>query len=254
MASKSIAFPNPSGESLSARLDFPPVQKPMAFALFSHCFTCTKHSKAAAQISKSLTGKGIALLRFDFTGLGESEGDFSETNFSSNVADLLAAADFLKKNHQVPKLLIGHSFGGTACLQAAMQIDGVSAVVVIGSPAEPRHVEHLLKPVRQQIMETGEAELLLAERPIRIKKQFIEDLEKVQMNKLLPNLQRALLIMHSPADTVVSIDNAARLYQAAGHPKSFISLDTADHMLSNPEDATYCGRIIAEWATRYISS
>lgn len=254
MASKSITFPNPNGETLSARLDFPQVQEPVAFALFAHCFTCTKHSKAAAHISKSLTRKGLAVLRFDFTGLGESEGDFSATNFSSNVADLIAAADFMSRNHRVPKLLIGHSFGGAACLRAAVQIDGVAAVAVIASPAEPRHIEHLLKPIRQQIMKTGQAELVLADRPIRIKKQFIEDLEKIDLKKILPDLKRALLILHSPADAVVGIDNAASLYQAAVHPKSFISLDTADHMLSDPQDAAYCGRMIAEWATRYISS
>jgi putative redox protein len=254
MVSKSIAFPNPDGKTLSARLDFPEVQEPIAFALFAHCFTCTKHSKTAAHIGKSLTRKGLAVLRFDFTGLGESEGDFSATNFSSNVKDLIAAADFMRKNHQVPRLLIGHSFGGTACLQAAVKINGVSAVAVIGSPADPRHIEHLLEPVRQQIMKTGQAELLLADRPIRIKKQFLEDLEKIRLEKILPDLHCALLILHSPADTVVGIDNAARLYQAAGHPKSFISLDTADHMLSDPEDAAYCGRMIADWATRYISS
>jgi alpha/beta superfamily hydrolase len=251
---KNINFLNDKGENLSARLDLPEVDAPAAYALFAHCFTCNKNFKTIVNISESLTRKAIAVLRFDFSGLGESQGEFGDTNFSSNVSDLTIAADFMRKNYKVPKLLIGHSFGGTACLQAAAVISGIKAVAVIGSPAEPRHVKHLLEPVKRQIIETGQAELLLTGRPMRIKKQFLDDLDAIHIEKLMPTLGCALLILHSPVDEVVGIDNAALLFQAAKHPKSFISLDNADHMLSDPGDAAYCGHIIAEWAMRYISS
>ena len=192
-------------------------------------------------------------MRFDFTGLGESEGDFAGTNFSSNVSDLVAAAEFLAGHYQAPKLLIGHSFGGTACLQAALEIPGAAAVVTIGSPAEPSHVQRHLAHAKRQIEQTGEAEIHLAGRPIRIRRQFMEDIREPRIAGALPRLNRALLILHSPADEVVGIENAAHLFKAARHPKSFVSLDNADHMMSKAEDSEYAGAVIAAWAGRYIS-
>ena len=252
MEFKRLTFENAAGDRLAGRLDFSQSDPPSAFALFAHCFTCTKNFKAIANISNALTQKGIAVMRFDFSGLGESEGDFSDTNFSSNVSDLVRAAQFLEQRYQAPKLLIGHSFGGTACLQAAMEIPSVAAVVTIGSPAEPRHVEQHFVHVREEIEKQGEAELLLAGRPLRIKKQFIDDIGAVKIEKILSRLNRALLILHSPVDEVVSIENAGHLFKAARHPKSFVSLDSADHMMSDTRDSRYAGFLIAAWAARYI--
>jgi alpha/beta superfamily hydrolase len=252
MKPANVTFENANGNKLSARLDFPSEEPAGAYAVFAHCFTCTKNYKAVYHISKALTGKGIAVFRFDFTGLGESEGDFSSTGFSSNVSDLVAAADFLEHSYAAPKLLIGHSFGGTACLHAAVRIPSVTAVVTIGSPANPGHVKHLLAHVQQDIHETGEAEVLLAGRPFRIKKQFLEDLEKESLEELLPKLNRALMVLHSPADRIVGIENASRIYKTAKHPKSFISLDDADHMVSDAQDSRWAGSIIAQWAAKYI--
>lgn len=254
MKFQNLEFSNARGETLAARLDLPVDERPTAYAIFAHCFTCTKNIKAIHNISTSLTRKGIAVLRFDFTGLGESEGDFSDTNFSSNVADLIEAARFLEKDFEPPKILIGHSFGGTASIQAATQVPSVVAVVTIGSPADTIHLKNLLGPAGRKIEALGEAEILLAGRPFKIKKQFIEDLETARVEQSLKNLKRALLILHSPLDETVGIENAARLFQGALHPKSFISLDQADHLLTNPKDSGYAGAIIAEWAQKYIGT
>ena len=248
-----IEFMNAGGEKLVGRLDASEIKPASAYAIFAHCFTCTKNVKAVANISRALTRKGISVMRFDFTGLGESEGDFADTNFSSNVSDLIAASGFLEKHGQAPKLLIGHSFGGTACLQAALDIPSAAAVVTIGSPAEPRHVEQHLAPARDQIRQRGEAELMLSGRPFKIKQQFIEDIQNIKIADLLPALKRALLILHSPTDEVVGIENAGHLFKAARHPKSFVSLDGADHMISKAKDSEYAGLMIAAWASRYIS-
>lgn len=247
-----VTFENSSGEKLAGRLDPGTLDTTRAYAILAHCFTCTKNFKAVANISRALTRTGIAVMRFDFSGLGESEGDFSDTNFSSNVSDLVAAARFLERRYEAPKLLIGHSFGGTACLQAAMKIPSAEAVVTIASPAEPRHVERHLAHAMEQIKQKGEAQLHLAGKSIRIKKQFIEDIQNVEIAEILPQLSRALLILHSPADEVVSIENAAHLFKAAKHPKSFVSLDNADHMLSAVKDSEYAGAVIAAWSGRYI--
>lgn len=254
MKFQNLAFLSDRGERLSARLDLPVDGRPAAYAIFAHCFTCTKNIKAIHNISSSLTRKGIAVLRFDFTGLGDSEGDFSETNFSSNVADLETAAGFLEQNFQPPKILIGHSFGGTASIQAATRIPSVVAVVTIGSPADTTHLQNVIGPARKKIQAHGEAEVLLAGRPFKIKKQFIEDLKTARVEHALKNLKRALLILHSPLDKTVGIENAARLFQGARHPKSFVSLDQADHLLTDPKDSGYAGAIIAEWAQKYISA
>jgi putative redox protein len=254
MKFKTLSFQNTDGETLSGRLDLPLGAGPDAYAIFAHCFTCSKHTKAVAAVSHALTRKGIAVLRFDFTGLGDSEGDFSETTFSSNVEDLITAAGYLKAHFAAPKILIGHSFGGTACLKAAGHLPSVKAVATIGSPFDPAHVQHLLGDAREEIRKNGEASLTLAGRPFRIKRQFLEDLDRADMAEVLPKLKRALLILHSPVDEVVDIDNAAQIYKAARHPKSFISLDTADHMLGRPADAEYAGSVIAGWAARYIDA
>jgi putative redox protein len=254
MKFKTLRFQNANGETLSGRLDLPLGASPDAYAIFAHCFTCSKHTKAVAAVSHALTRRGIAVLRFDFTGLGDSEGDFSDTTFSSNVADLITAAEYLEAHYAAPTILVGHSFGGTACLKAAVDLPGVKAVATIGSPFDPAHVQHLLGNSREEIKKSGEAAVTLGGRPFRIKRQFLEDLDRADMIEVLPKLNRALLVLHSPVDEVVGIDNAAQIYQAARHPKSFISLDTADHMLGRPADAEYAGSVIAGWAARYFDA
>jgi uncharacterized OsmC-like protein/alpha/beta superfamily hydrolase len=254
MQLKKLEFKNKDGQTLAARLDLPVDGKPAAFALFAHCFTCSKNTKAIAHISRALTREGIAVLRFDFTGLGESEGDFADTNFSSNVDDLVIAAEFLKSDYQAPKIIIGHSLGGAAVIQAAGRIPSSKAVVTIAAPADPRHLTHALGSALQTIQRHGEAEVNLAGRTIKIKKQFLDDLQFIHLKETLKNLNKALLILHSPVDETVAIENAAQIFQAARHPKSFVSLDKADHLLSNPEDSLYAGSVIAAWALRYIGA
>lgn len=252
MQSKKLEFANAAGQKLSARLDLPVDGKPIAYALFAHCFTCSKNIKAIGHISRALTLERIAVLRFDFTGLGESEGEFADTNFSSNVEDLLWAAEFMQEEYEAPTILIGHSLGGAAVLQAAERIPSSQAVVTIAAPADPGHVKFALGHTKEIIERQGEAHVDLAGRRFKIKKQFLDDLESVHMQKTIENLNRALLIFHSPTDDVVGIENAARIYKAARHPKSFISLDKADHLLMNPNDSRYVGSVIAAWATKYI--
>jgi putative redox protein len=253
MQFKQLEFTNTSGQKLSARLDLPLDGKPIAYALFAHCFTCSKNLKAIAHISRALTREGVAVIRFDFTGLGESEGDFGDTTFSSNVEDLVSASQFMASNFEAPKILIGHSFGGAAVLQAAAKIPSSVAVVTIAAPADPRHVKHALGTTKQTIESHGEAEVNLAGRTFKIKKQFLDDLEFVNMQETLRELNRALLIFHSPIDDIVGIENAARIFQAARHPKSFISLDKADHLLTDLNDSRYVGSVIAAWALKYVN-
>ncbi len=253
MQTKRLTFENPSGVKLSALLDLPVNPVPNAYALFAHCFTCTKNFKAAHNVSIALNQAGIAVLRFDFTGLGDSEGDFSETGLSSNVEDVVAAADFLKAEYEAPKILIGHSLGGAAVLQAAGRIDSTRAVTTIGAPGDPRHVEKHLSTSREQIEKDGEAEVELGGKSFKIKKQFLDDLDSNRMKEAIRKLHRkALLILHSPIDNVVGIDNAATIFMAAKHPKSFVSLDQADHLLSDERDSLYAGAVIAAWARKYI--
>ncbi len=252
MSTKIISFPSASGVSLSARLELPAGDPPVATALFAHCFTCTKNIKAAVNISRALAAARIAVLRFDFTGLGESEGDFADTNFSSNVADVIAAGRFLENEMKGPSILVGHSLGGAAVLQAAHALGSVKAVATIGAPADPAHVVKHIRASIEEIEERGEAEVLLAGRPFRIKRQFLEDLNEVRMEEAVRGLDRALILFHSPVDTTVDIDNAARLYAMAKHPKSFISLDAADHLVSDEEDSEYIGAVLAAWARKYV--
>ncbi len=248
-----IQFPGASGELLAARLDLP-AQAPRAFALFAHCFTCSKDTLAAARISAALTQQGIGVLRFDFTGLGGSAGDFANTNFSSNVGDLIAAATWLSANHGAPKILIGHSLGGAAVLAAAGNIAEAVAVATIGAPFDPAHVAHLIGPATAEIEAAGEAEVILSGRKFRIKKQFLDDINSQQSSAYIAALKKALLVMHSPRDSTVSIDNATQIFVAAKHPKSFVSLDTADHLLSGKEDASYVAAVLAAWASRYLGA
>ncbi len=248
---KKITFKNAQGQELVGKIDLPLGNQPNHYAIFAHCFTCTKNLSAVKNISKALTQNNIAVLRFDFTGLGESDGDFSETNFSSNVEDLEAAFDFLKEQYQAPSIMMGHSLGGTATLLAAARLDDVKAVVTIGSPYEPDHVKKLFKNL-EEIDAKGVADVNIGGRPFKIKKQFVDDLASVSMKAVIYNLEKSLLILHSPQDTIVGIENAADIYDAALHPKSFISLDGADHLLSNKIDSLYVGNIIASWADRYL--
>ncbi len=222
-----------------------------AYVLFAHCFTCGKDIMAASHISKALVDMGFAVLRFDFTGLGNSDGDFANTNFSSNVEDLVAAANFLKAEYQAPSILIGHSLGGAAVLKAAVDIPEAKAVVTLAAPSAAAHVKHLFQCDLEQIEQQGQAEVKLAGRPFTIKKQFIDDLEQ-QDNSHISQLKKALLVMHSPVDETVSIHEAEKIYVAAKHPKSFVSLDHANHLLTNKKDAAYAAKVIATWAEKFI--
>ena len=251
MSTEKLQFAGHTGEMLAARLDMPD-GTPHAYALFAHCFTCSKDIFAASRISSSLVERGFAVMRFDFTGLGMSEGEFANTNFSSNVTDLVKAADYLRANHAAPTLLIGHSLGGAAVLAAASRIGEVHAVATIGAPSEPAHVQKQLGDKVDLIREHGELEVQLAGRPFRIQKQFLDDLNANTIRDRVHNLGRALLVMHSPVDDTVGIDNARQLFEAARHPKSFISLDDADHLLRKRRDAEYAASVLAAWAARYL--
>jgi putative redox protein len=246
-----VTFIGSGGENLAARLDLPQ-GPPRAFALFAHCFTCNKDVFAAARIAGGLAERGIAVLRFDFTGLGASDGDFANTNFSSNVEDLVRAADFLRDSYEAPKLLIGHSLGGAAVLAAAGRVPEAQAVATIAAPADPAHVAAHFTEARAEIEAAGEAEVLLVGRPFRIKKQFLEDIETQKLDAALAGLRKALMVFHAPRDATVGIDNASRIFLAAKHPKSFVSLDDADHLLSRKSDAIYVAEVLAAWAGRYL--
>lgn len=254
MHAESLTFPGHQGDSLSARLDLPADGAPLAYVLFAHCFTCGKSLKAAYNISEALNQAGFAVFRFDFTGIGESEGDFADTNFSSNVADLVAAADFLRESYQAPKILVGHSLGGAAILQAAGEIDEAVAVATIAAPADPEHVQRHFKDQLETIKQEGKATVDLAGRPFTITKQFLDDLDDHRMDQAISGLRKALLILHAPMDTTVDVENATRIFTRAKHPKSYISLDKADHLLSDEKDSCYAGRVIAAWASKYLET
>src|SRR5438874_9033384 len=251
MVPERFDFPNAAGELLAARLERPP-QAPVAYALFAHCFTCGKDSLAARRISESLTARGIAVLRFDFTGLGSSEGDFANTHFSSNVADLVAAADHLRKTRHAPALLIGHSLGGAAVLAAAAAVPEARAVVSIAAPSDPGHVTGLFRDRVEAIRERGQGEVDIGGRRFRIRREFLDDIAEQRLLERIKDLRKALLIFHSPVDATVGIDNASKLFAAAKHPKSFVSLADADHLLSRRSDALYVASVLAAWAARYL--
>lgn len=244
-------FENDQNESLSAMLELPDGDV-KCFALFAHCFTCAKDGIAATYISRILAENGIAVLRFDFTGLGDSDGDFSNTNFSSNIQDLIAAAAFLQQQYRAPQLLVGHSLGGAAVLAVAQYLPSVSAVVTINAPATAEHVKQLFAGAYDEIESNQSARVSLGGRKFTLRKQFVDDLERYQALDHIERLNKALLIFHSPIDAIVSIDEAARIYAAAKHPKSFVSLDNADHLVSNKADADYIASVIAMWVSRYV--
>ncbi len=246
-----VTFKGSLGETLDARLEIP-VGKVTAYALFAHCFTCGKDSRAAVRISRALAARGTAVLRFDFTGLGGSGGDFGNTNFSSNVADLIAAADYLRAEHRAPTLLIGHSLGGAAVLAAAAQIPESAAVVTIGAPYDAEHVEQTFLPVVSEVETSGQVVATLGGRSFTIRKEFLHDLRRQHQHDRIAHLGRALLVMHAPLDTVVGIDNASRIFAAAKHPKSFVSLDKADHFFTQATDADYAAGVMTSWASRYM--
>lgn len=252
MKSERLLFKNTDGLELSASLEFPSDRKPTNYAIFAHCFTCNKNFSAITNITSMLTKSGFAVLRFDFTGLGESEGDFAETNFSSNINDLVCAADFLATNYEAPTLIVGHSLGGAASIFAADMIDSIKAVATIGAPASPAHVKHLFEKDITKIETEGSAKILLAGRPFEVKKQFLDDISSKNMKETLSKLNKAILIMHSPHDRIVDVSNAAKIFTNARHPKSFISLDGADHLLTNSRDSQYAGQVIASWVSRYL--
>ncbi|MDG1437429.1 MAG: bifunctional alpha/beta hydrolase/OsmC family protein, partial [Emcibacteraceae bacterium] len=246
-------FQSKSGGELAARLDLPK-GKPLSFALFAHCFTCTKDIFVANRIAKGLTDKGIAVLRFDFTGLGASDGEFENTNFSSNVGDLVAAADHMRSELMAPEILIGHSLGGAAVLSAAKHIPECKAVVTIAAPSDPEHVIHNFGSAISEIEDNGEAEVLLAGRPFRIQKQFLDDVKSQNLLNDIATLKKALLVFHGPLDKTVGIENAGEIFGAAKHPKSFVTLDNADHLISNSADAEYIAEIISSWSSRYTGA
>ena len=251
MRSERFNFPNATGEQLAATLDLP-LGKPTAYALFAHCFTCGKDNLAAKRIAERLTCHGIAVLRFDFTGLGASEGEFANTHFSSNVDDLVAAADHLRKTYDAPAILIGHSLGGAAVLAGSHKIPEARAVVTIAAPYDPGHVAGLFKEQVETIRAQGEVEVELAGRPFHIKREFLDDVAERKLDACLAGLRKALLVFHSPTDDLVGIYNASHIFGAAKHPKSFVSLAGADHLLSQKSDAVYVANVIAAWAERYL--
>ena len=251
MRSERFNFPNANGEKLAAVLDLP-LGRPVAYTLFAHCFTCGKDFRTAKRISEQLTTHGIAVLRFDFTGLGSSEGEFANTHFSSNVDDLVAAADHLRKAYAAPAILIGHSLGGAAVIAAAEKIPDARAVVTIAAPFDPAHVVGLFKEHVEAIRAKGELEVALAGRPFRIKREFLEDAAERSLRQSLATLRKALLVFHSPTDETVGIENASQIFGAARHPKSFVSLAGADHLLSKAEDGKYVANVVAAWVGRYL--
>jgi len=251
--SEKVMFKGGSGADLAARLDLPD-GPPRAFALFAHCFTCTKDLKAVTRLAGGLTRHGIAVLRFDFTGLGSSEGEFANTNFTSNLDDLVAAADWLRTHHDAPQILIGHSLGGTAVLAAAHRITEALAVATIGAPFDLGHVTGHFGDALEDIQMSGSAEVNVGGRPFVIEKHFLDDISTHNMEHAIADLRRALLVFHAPRDEIVGIDNAEQIFMAAKHPKSFVSMDDADHLMHNPDDALYVSGVIAAWAESYITT
>ena len=251
MQNRRIQFTNHAGLKLAGLIDNP-ASETRAWALFAHCFTCSKNLKAATHIVQALNDAGIGVLRFDFTGLGQSEGDFADTSFSSNVSDLVDAARWLEREYEAPAILLGHSLGGTAVLRAAREIPSAVAIATIGSPAEPSHVRHLFGDSLDELEREGSAEVNIGGRPFRVTQEFVEDLEDHDLLDDVSQLRRSLLVMHAPLDAIVEIDNASALFIAAKHPKSFVSLDDADHLLTRSEDSQYAGAVLAAWASKYL--
>ncbi len=254
MYSKKIQFKNKEGLLLTGEIDFPIDKKPLSYALFAHFFTGNKNFTAVRNISRALTQNQIAVMRFDFTGLGKSEGKFEDSNFTTNIDDLISAAEYLAENHHAPKIMIGHSLGGAAAIYAANAIDSIETVATIAAPSNPSHVEHLFSEHIEDIEIDGEATFEIAGRQFTIKKHFLEDIHSKDLPKILKDLRKPILVFHSPQDKVVEVRNAREIYKAAHHPKSFISLDGANHLLTNKEDSFYVGKVISSWAHRYVNA
>ena len=252
MATEKVTFTGHDGGALAARLDMPEGPH-LATALFAHCFTCSKDIPAARRIAGRLAAMGIAVLRFDFTGLGHSEGEFANTTFSSNVGDLRAAAEYLSERGMTPDLLIGHSLGGAAVLRAAADLPKVKAVVTLGAPFDPEHVTHNFGSALETIAAEGAAQVNLGGRPFTIKQDFVDDVAAAELGPVIAGLKKALLILHAPKDDIVGIENATSIFVAAKHPKSFVTLDDADHLISRADDAEYAAEVIAAWVGRYLS-
>ena len=250
--SERVTFENGRGQNLSARLELPLDGHIRAWAIFAHCFTCSKDLRAVRSISAGLNRHGIAVMNFDFTGLGSSEGTFAETTFATDMQDLLAAAAFLEREHHAPSLLVGHSLGGAAVIHAASELPSVKAVATIGAPFDPVHVTEMFTEYEAQIEADGSAQVVLAGRPFTITREFVESLRECDPQKTISKLDRALLVLHAPLDNTVGISNATKIFTAAKHPKSFVSLDGADHLMSREEDGRYVGEVIAMWASRYL--
>ena len=253
MKSTKLTIQNNKGHKLQAYLELPANQKPNHYAIFAHCFTCSSSLGAVRNISRALTNYGFGIVRFDFTGLGRSEGEFAESHFSANVDDLIAVSDYMKSNYNAPSLLVGHSLGGAAVLTAASKLDNVIAVATIGAPASVSHVTHLFSHGINEVKEKGEAEVNIGGRPFKINTDFIEDFGKTDLPAIVKSLRKPLLILHSPTDTIVGIKNAEQLYHNAHHPKSFVTLDNADHLLTNSSDSNYAGNVIGAWVQRYFT-
>lgn len=252
MKREKVIFKNSKGLILSGSLELPEDTMPKAFAIFSHCFTCNKNLINVKFISETLSENGIATLRFDFSGLGDSEGDFAKTDFTSNIDDLLHAAQFLEDNYEAPKLLVGHSLGGAASIIAADKIESVKALTTIGTPSTLDHIRRVFNNKLDEIMINGSAMVDVAGREMEIGRDFVEDLSRYSIKRSLNNLQKPILVMHSPEDDMVNIDHATNIFMAARHPKSFISLDNVDHLIKNIKDARYIGRLISAWSSKYI--
>lgn len=252
MRREKVTFLNSKGLELSGSLEMPEDAAPKAYAIFSHCFTCNKNLINVKFISETLSARGIATLRFDFSGLGDSEGDFAKTDFTSNIDDLLHAAKFLEDNYEAPKLLVGHSLGGAASIVAAEKIESVRAITTIGTPSTLDHIRRVFTSKLDDIMSQGSALVDVAGREVEIGKGFVEDLSRYNIKRTLNNLEKPLLVLHSPDDDMVGIDHATAIFMAARHPKSFISLDQVDHLIKNIKDARYVGELINAWVSRYI--
>ncbi|WP_298892785.1 bifunctional alpha/beta hydrolase/OsmC family protein [uncultured Psychroserpens sp.] len=252
MSNERLKIENNKGHKLQAYLELPANQKPSYFAIFAHCFTCSSTLSAVKNISRSLTNHGFGVVRFDFTGLGRSEGEFADSHFSANVDDLIAVNDYLTENYEAPALLVGHSLGGAAVLVAASKLNNIKAVATIGAPATVNHVKHLFSHGIEDIKQKGKVEVNIGGRPFKIDEDFVSDFDKTDLPAIVKSLRKPLLILHSPIDTIVGIKNAEQLYHNAHHPKSFVTLDDADHLLSNTRDSLYAGDIIGSWVQRYF--
>ncbi|MFT4780963.1 MAG: putative OsmC-like protein/pimeloyl-ACP methyl ester carboxylesterase [Psychroserpens sp.] len=252
MKNQKLKVINKKGHKLQAYLELPANQKPNYFAIFAHCFTCSSSLSAVRNISRALTNHGFGIVRFDFTGLGRSEGEFADSHFSANVDDLIAVSDFIKEHYEAPSLLVGHSLGGAAVLVAASKLDNIKAVATVGAPATISHVKHLFSHGIDDIKNKGRVAVNIGGRPFKIDEEFVSDFDKTDLPAVVKALRKPLLILHSPTDTIVGIKNAEQLYNNAHHPKSFVTLDDADHLLSKTRDSSYAGDIIGAWVKRYF--